>query len=289
MKFYCIVKNKNKKNIAKRLLKKSCIERGINFLLIESEKYDFSKDCQLSGDDLLYRIATDKKSVIVEKKLLNSKCVSVYADYTNGINKTKHDFLIQEKKSLPIIKTIIDVPNNVKLLKRYVDYLNGFPIVIKATGGSHGRGVMRIDSWESLLSISDFLNSEPLRLSCADYIMREFIDHSEQARLVVLGNKVIASKENRKNSDDFRLNKNIKELPKKYPSEIEKTAIAAVNSLKWEFGGVDILIDNKGKHYIAEVNLPCNFARTQLLTGIDIAGMLVDYLIKKAAKQAIKK
>lgn len=282
MKFYCIVKNRNKKSIAKKLLKKNCVKKGVDFLLVESEKYDFSKDYQLSNSDLLYRVATDPKSVTVEKKLLNDKCVSVYSDYTNGINKTKHEFLIQEKKSLPIIKTIVDVPNDAKLLKKYVDYLNGFPVVIKATGGSHGRGIMKIDSWESLLSVSDFLNSEPLQLTCSDYIMREFIDHSEQARLVVLENKVIASKENRKNSDDFRLNKNIKESAKKYSSEIEKTAIRAVNSLGWRFGGVDILIGDNGKHYIAEVNLPCNFARTQLLTGIDIAGIMIDYLIKKA-------
>ncbi|KKQ44614.1 MAG: hypothetical protein US63_C0025G0019, partial [Candidatus Moranbacteria bacterium GW2011_GWC2_37_8] len=33
------------------------------------------------------------------------------------------------------------------LLQKYVEFLGGFPIIIKSLGGSHGVGVMKIDSF----------------------------------------------------------------------------------------------------------------------------------------------
>jgi len=289
MNFYCIVRNKNSKNKSLKLLEESCAKKNINFVLIGAGSYDFTKNKDLNENDLIYRIATSATAVTIEKEFLNNKCLSFYSDYKLGIqkNKSNSDYIIHKKeKGVPIIKTIFNLPTNKELLKKYVKYLNGFPIVVKAIGGSHGVGVIRIDSMESLLSAGDFLNSDAIQSVQSDYIMREFIPHTEQARLIVLGNKVIASKGNRKVSDDFRLNKgNIKELSKKYSSEIENTAVQAVKSLGWEFGGVDVLIDEKSDHYLAEVNLPCNFARTQLVAKVNIADMMVDYLIKKKLKK----
>ncbi|KKQ46317.1 MAG: hypothetical protein US63_C0003G0030, partial [Candidatus Moranbacteria bacterium GW2011_GWC2_37_8] len=49
----------------------------------------------------------------------------------------------------------------------------------------------------------------------------------------------------------------------------------------FEFGGVDILIDRNGEHYLIEANFPCFFPRCQMLTGVDISGMMLDYLVQK--------
>ena len=56
----------------------------------------------------------------------------------------------------------------------------------------------------------------------------------------------------------------------------------AVAALGLEFGGVDILVDEQGTATIAEVNFPCNFARNQMNTGTDVAGLLVDHLMAKS-------
>ena len=49
-----------------------------------------------------------------------------------------------------------------------------------------------------------------------------------------------------------------------------------------QFGGVDILIDSNGRPYITEMNFPCNFARAANATNIDIAGLMIDFLISKS-------
>ncbi|MCK4635564.1 MAG: hypothetical protein KAT32_01765 [Candidatus Moranbacteria bacterium] len=284
MSFYCIVENKHSTDTSLKYLKKSCEEKNIKFIPIEVENFNFTNKINLTKNDLFYRVKTGSKARIIESFLLNEEVSSFYTnpDYS-FINKDLQD-IIYYKNNLPIPKTINYLPKNKELLKKYVEHLGGFPIVIKALGGSHGVGVMRIDSMESLISIIDFFNSKKFEYIKTDFKLSEFIDHNEQARINVLGDKVIASTCNIKHSSEFRLNINIKKEIKEYPKEINQIAIKAVHSLGIEFGGVDIMIDKNNKPYVSEVNFPCNFSKAQEFTGIDISGMMIDYLIKKSKK-----
>ena len=102
----------------------------------------------------------------------------------------------------------------------------------------------------------------------------------------MLGNKVIDSIEYTALKDDFRTNigktPNVK--PKKFSAKAEKIAVKSVKSLGLEFGGVDILVGKSGVNYVAEMNFPCFFPRCQLVTGVDIAGKMIDYLVRKSNK-----
>ena len=102
----------------------------------------------------------------------------------------------------------------------------------------------------------------------------------------MLGDKVIDSIEYTANDGDFRSNEGAKPnvAPKKFTDEVEKLAVKATRALGLEFGGVDIMITNNGPK-VAEVNFPCFFPRCQQLTGTDIAGMMVDYLMEKARRK----
>jgi glutathione synthase/RimK-type ligase-like ATP-grasp enzyme len=104
--------------------------------------------------------------------------------------------------------------------------------------------------------------------------------------LIVLDNHVIDSIEYRAPTGDFR--SNVGESPaaiaKIFTKEIQKIAIEAVSSLHWEFGGVDILLDASDAPYVTEVNLPCFFPRCQDCTGTDIAGHMLEYLLRKAKR-----
>lgn len=64
--------------------------------------------------------------------------------------------------------------------------------------------------------------------------------------------------------------------------EVEQLAIKSVEVLGLEFGGVDIIMDAQERPYLMEVNFPCYFPRAQLLTGRDIASMMVEFLMKKS-------
>ncbi len=280
MKFYCI-NRKGANPTTIKLLKKSAKERNIEFKEIYSDCYEFIKFPNLKKVDILYNICIDHKSKTLEKCIINNNVTTFCVNnntklhsYDNVIDAT----IIHTKNNLPIIKTVFDITKDRKILKKYIKFLDGFPIIIKSMGGSHGIGVIKIDSYDSLLSVIDVLLSNNNK-----FIMRKFINYKEHARLIVLGDKVISSIEYKKIKDDFRSNvgKELKIKVKNFGKEIENTAIKAVEVLGYEFGGVDILLDNKGGFYIAEVNYPCFFPRAQEVTGVDISGLMIDYLVKK--------
>ena len=69
------------------------------------------------------------------------------------------------------------------------------------------------------------------------------------------------------------------------PADIASLAILGTEVLEREFGGVDILQASDGVLYLLEVNYPCYFAEAQVVSGIDIAGAMIDHLLAKAASR----
>lgn len=284
MKTLHLVTKKNTNGTTFSLLKKSAEARGIAVVTIDTKEFDPDTRLKFTGDDLLYRITTDSRSCLVEKILINRDVTSFHSSYANCIGKLDNvleSTLMHQKNGLPIIPTILALPKNITQAQKHVKTLGGFPVVLKALGGMHGNGVVKIDSMDALATtlFSERNNPEGM-------IMRKFVRHREQARLIVLGDKVIASHANIAGKD-FRTNfgdnsERIREV-KTYDEKIRKIAVSAVKVLGLEFGGVDILFEeDTGKAYIAEVNFPCFFARTQQLTGIDIAGAMLDFLVRKS-------
>lgn len=291
MKNLYLILRKDSNKTSFNLLKKSAEERGIDVKTIHTEDFDFTKSVNLENNDALYNLCDDSNSQIIEKILINDKVTSYYKNYLNCVHK-KNDvdditsYIIHSKNNLPTIKSILIFSKDKKNLNKYSKYLGGFPMIIKALNGSHGVGVMKVDSLESLRSIADYLNKQN-----GEFILRQFIDYKEHARLIVLGNKVISSIEYKRVENDFRSNvgEDLTIVNKKYDSEIENIAIKSVSVLGYEFGGVDILIDKNGNPFIAEVNFPCYFPRAQQYSNIDISGQMIDFLINKSKGKIVTK
>lgn len=288
MKFYCIVRSMDDRRFPKRtfaFLKDACEKRNIEFVPLESEKIDFSNLPVLKSGDILYRITIDYKSRVLYTNLLAPKVSSFFIDSTKGGFST-HSWgstITHKLSGLPIIPTIFDLPKNKETLDNHVKHLGGYPIVVKVGGGSHGVGVIRADSPEALYSLTDYLRTIPN----VNAVLRQYIDFSAQARLIVLGDRVVGSLDYRRPKNDFRSNAGtlIKAVPQKFSPEVEAAAVKSMQELGYEFGGVDILIDkDKKTFYIAEANFPCNFSRYQDITGEDVAGLMVDHLLTKARK-----
>lgn len=283
MKFFCIVKNGQK--ITKNLIKESVIKKGIEFIEINVNDFSFHRDYFLDNDKnergVLYRIASGEQAKNVECKLLseNKNIVTFYKRNKDAFFDSR-DISLQGLYDIPIIKTVNFIVNDFVSLKDSVDYLGGFPVIIKVTGRSHGEGVMKIESMESLVSVVGFLK----KMDVANMVLREFIDSCRHARMVVLGDNVIDSIEYIAPENDFRTNTGFPLVRKEdFPDSFKEIAVNAVKAMNCEFGGVDILIDKKNNPHLAEVNFPCYFPRNQLTTGVDISGMMVDFLINKSS------
>ena len=274
MKFYCIY---IKEDDSVRLLKEACAKRKIPFIQLDPENYDYTQRIRFSKRDMLYRVVTTSSGRDLEKFLLDRNVSTFYRSYERSVSSISN-ILVYEKEDIPRPKTIYRLTRNKKLLQKYAEKL-GFPLIIKAMGGSHGVGILKIDSLSSLYSISDYLLSK----GPGSFVMKEFVDVTSSARLIVLGNKVIDSIKYLAPENDFRSNEGaVPNVTKaSFPKNIEKIATRTVKALGVEFGGVDILISKSGKPYVAEMNFPCFFPRCQMLTGTDIAGKMIDHLAKK--------
>ncbi|GHV21294.1 hypothetical protein FACS189428_1490 [Clostridia bacterium] len=103
------------------------------------------------------------------------------------------------------------------------------------TGGTHGVGVIKVDSIPGLRSLIDYVNAVGSKA-----ILRKFINHTSQGRFVVIGNKVVAS-DMATMSITYDFRSNIDEDKTRiweahtYDKEIENLAIQAVNSFEMEF------------------------------------------------------
>lgn len=290
-KFHLLVARQGADPITEKFLAKACQKRKIEMVIVSADSYDFSKLYRIKNTDGMYRLSDTPRTIKLAKILLDSKCVTFHSQLTslqefNDAEKSLEATILHQKKKLPIIKTIFDITTDRRLLRNYANYLGGFPLIMKALGGYGGTGVMKIDSFESLVSICDHLCQ---RHQDTSYILRQFVEHVEQAKITVLGSQVIDSISYKRSREDFRSNVGRKRVASvnKFSSAIEQVAIEAVNVLSLEFGGVDILVSQDGGFHLAEVNFPYPFVASQLVTGTDIAGQMIDYLNAKSKQKQV--
>ncbi|MCA9376213.1 MAG: hypothetical protein KC925_04085 [Candidatus Doudnabacteria bacterium] len=285
MKFYCI--SGDEQDVSYGLFK-AAIEARDDIELVRIDPWDFdpSNPPQLERGDMLYRITTGKPASAIEQLMYREGVATLRNTEGMGDSYCVYPYphLVFGKVGVPSPKMTAFVPKNREYLEKSVEWLGGFPVALKVPGGSHGVGVMKVDSMSSLLSVGDFVRSKR-----AHPILQQFINVTRSARLIVLGDKVIDSIEYAAPEGDFR--SNVGDEPnvtgKVFSEEIQQTAVKATQSLGLEFAGVDILIDENDNHYVTEANFPCFFARCQKCTGNDIAGAMVDYLVAKAKRLSV--
>lgn len=276
MTLYCIYTSVDR-SVA--LLRDACQQRGVDFVQLNPRRIDYSQPPTLTSPALLYRVVTGPRAARLERRLHYQRPTSFFATPERGtIQISNLDRYIQHH--IPLPATIPEITRHRGRLRSFVDALGGFPVVLKAVGGSHGTGVMKIDSLSSLYSIVDYcLATQPQR----QYYLRAFIETTTTARLIVLGDEVVGSLMYINQGGDFRSNTtHITVQTHAYGVEIEQIAVAATHALDLEFGGVDILIDDQGQAYVTEVNFPCYFPRVVEHAGQPIHLAMIDYLCRKA-------
>ena len=262
-------------------LKLACEKLNVEFIAINSLTADYSNLPTLTKTDLLYNAT--RGSETLETLLLNKDVTTFYIhnpDFVVSNPDTTKYSIIHDKANLLSPKTIFNITADRQLLKNYVDYLGGFPIIIKATGSTRGIGTMKIDSWQNLTSTVDYL------ITTGDkFILRQFIKAKSGCRLIILGNEVIAGADFTMNENDFRNAvdlKQVKYFKREYSEAVNQAAIKATHLANTEFSGVDFLEDEHGNFYLLEINFPTGFSGLIEVCGVDIPLKMVEYLKKKA-------
>ena len=183
---------------------------------------------------------------------------------------------------VPVPRTILKGTNKRELLEKYVNHLSGFPLILKATGGTLGLGVIKVESWENLISIADLLVAQKIHFQ-----LKEYIKNKGTIRAIVLGDRVICSMIRINPPDDFRCSSpDRNSIQKAYPiiGTVEGIAVKATKAVNFEFTGVDLVEGEDGRFYVLEINYPNDFTIPANFSGIDVAGKMVKHLYEKSQR-----
>jgi len=168
-----------------------------------------------------------------------------------------------------------------------------YPIIIKAVAGGGGKGMVRVDSEAELINAFNQTQSEAQKSFGDNRVMAEkYISHGRHIEVQIVGDEFgnIVHLYERECTLQRRHQKIIEEAPS--PSfdedlrqEICFAAVRLMREVKYVSAGtVEFILDapNK-KFYFLEVNtrLQVEHGITELITGLDIVGMMLDIAMGK--------
>lgn len=264
-------------------LETACRARGIEFLDVDARSFDYAPERKLRAGDLMYRPGVSQVAMRVEQFLWNSGVVTFHAR-PDGVFFVPHTPpLCFEHAGLPIPRTVYCSTTNRKRIEQYVAHVGGFPLIVKMLGHANGIGVMRVDSFPALYSLLDYELSQG-----ANPLLAQYIADAAHWRLIVLGERVIASYRKSPIANDFRAQAVRGETHSEIPPDaaMQKVAVAAAHVLGYEFAGVDILEQADGQFFLLEANFPCYYVHAQEYGDVDVAGMMLDFLAAKATRES---
>ena len=161
-----------------------------------------------------------------------------------------------------------------------VKLAGGAPVVIKLLEGTQGIGVVLADTERSAKSVI-----EAFRGANVNILAQEFIKEAggSDIRAIVVGNKVVAAMKRTGAKGEFRSNLHrggSAKLVKISPEE-RSTALRAAKAMGLSVCGVDMLRANHGA-VVMEVNSSPGLEGVENATGLDIAGLIIEFLEKNA-------
>ncbi len=245
---------------------------------LRSKILDNKIQTELNGVDFAIYLDKDKyQSEILESlgiKLFNShKAVRVCDDkgttylalLNGGLNIPKTIFgALCYNKDMPI-----DKPWAEQIAKNL-----GFPMIIKESFGSMGKGVYLANNLSELLAVMEKVKLKP-------HLFQEYIGESGvDVRVIVIGGKAVCAME-RRNDSDFRSNvaqggygKKIT-LTDEFKNSAEKCALV----LGLDYCGVDLLYGKDNKPYVCEVNSNAFISGIEKVTGFNVAKAYAEHII----------
>ena len=154
----------------------------------------------------------------------------------------------------------------------------GYPAVIKPTIGSWGRLIALLrDKDAAKAVIEDRMHMFPLYQI---YYFEEFINRPPRdIRAIVIGDRVVAAIYRYSIDGEWKTNMALGGRAEACPitKELEDVCIKATNAVAGKIVGVDLMESKEHGLMVHEINNTTEFKNTVQVTGVDIAGLMVDF------------
>lgn len=231
-----------------------------------------------AGRNLLFRSTLIRQFEMIGIPVINKERAVMRAK-----NKLK-TLQILTRANVPVPKSYVVI--NSENIDEVVDGIGAFPVILKSVSGSHGKGVSIVESKRGLRSVIEMIikeaDPEPL-------IVQQYVKESKgtDVRVFIVGKKIVGAMERiATRRGEFRSNFHlggrvkIAELTEKEKA----VAIAAKEACGLDFCGVDIIRTKRGPK-VLEVNSNPGLEGITKATGRDIAGEIIKYAVRKAARK----
>ena len=264
-------------------------KKQINYKLVNNKniyyKLSKEKDLEANFDVFLERSLTIFRglysSAILETKgyrvINNFECLSLSS------NKLLTTLRLLEQ-NIPTPETSVAFTDD-QALKAIEEEMK-YPTILKPIVGSWGRLIAKLDNYNSATSNLECRETlgDPMQKI---YYLQKFISHLNNnlptdIRAFVIGAKCVAAMGRYSPENDFRSNLAIGGSAKslEITPELEQLSVKALQAVKGEIAGVDIM-DDRGQLKVIEVNGTPQFKGVATATNINIAEEIIDYIIEK--------
>jgi ribosomal protein S6--L-glutamate ligase len=159
--------------------------------------------------------------------------------------------------------------------------VGGAPLVVKLVEGTQGIGVVLAETPQAAKSVID-----AFRGLKAQFLVQEYIQEAKccDIRCLVVGDQVVAAIERQAQPGDFRsnLHRGGSAHNVTITSQERTVAIKAAATMGLHIAGVDILRARRGP-LVMEVNASPGLEGVETATGVDIAGLMINYIEQNIA------
>lgn len=167
-----------------------------------------------------------------------------------------------------------------------IKLVGGPPVIIKLLEGTQGIGVILGETERAAESIIQAFGGVNTNI-----LVQEFIKEAggEDIRCLVVGGKVVASMKRKGKEGEFRsnLHRGGSAEQVKITAAERATAISAAKAMGLNVCGVDMLRSNHGP-VVMEVNSSPGLEGVETATGVDVAGLIIEFIEKNAEPNKTK-
>ncbi|MCB9730757.1 MAG: 2OG-Fe(II) oxygenase [Deltaproteobacteria bacterium] len=227
---------------------------------------------------MLFRPATTMASFRAERQLWRPGVATVHATPAGPFALHVEQWTAFARAGLPTPRSLRLERADHEFLAEAVEWLGGFPVVVRVDSGEGGDGVLLAESMPALRGLADLFVSRGMGGR-----MATFVPGAMHWRLIVVGGQVVTAYRNPTRDADFRSEPSSD--PADYGLEpsaemadlaVRATAVAGVC-----FAGVDVLEHPSGRLYLLEANFPCYFPQGEAFGAADVSGALIAFLLAR--------
>jgi [lysine-biosynthesis-protein LysW]--L-2-aminoadipate ligase len=200
---------------------------------------------------------------------------SLYTSFMCGNKLISHIELQKNGIQTPTAMCAFNTNSSLEGIKKF-----GYPVVIKPTVGSWGRLIGLLNDEEAVKTVLE--DREHMFPIYHINYFEEFIKRPPRdIRAIVIGDKVVAAIYRYSGNNEWKTNMALggHASPCPITTELEDICVNSSRIFKGDIVGVDLMESEKYGLVVHEVNNTTEFKNTVRVTGVDIPGLILDYMV----------